>query len=108
RAARKVAAEAELIGDRTVLRNSLGAIGAACVALGDLEEGVAALGRGLRIATEDGDSVQSEWFGALLALADGLQGQLGRARARLDRVLPATDQPISFSVEVAGFLHPRA
>ncbi|MBJ7597554.1 cyclic nucleotide-binding domain-containing protein [Candidatus Nephthysia bennettiae] len=104
RAAREVAAEAQSVGDRVVLRNSLGAIGAACVPLGDLEEGVAALEEGLRIATEDGDRVQSQWFGALLALADGLRGQLTRARARLDRV-PAMDQPSSLSLEVSTFLH---
>jgi CRP-like cAMP-binding protein len=104
RAAREVAAEAESVGDRMVLRNSLGAIGAACIPLGEVEEGVRALEGGLRIATQDGDLVQSQWFGALLALADGLRGQLAQARARL-RELPAMDQPSSLSLEVSAFLH---
>ncbi|HEY4866398.1 MAG TPA: cyclic nucleotide-binding domain-containing protein [Candidatus Dormibacteraeota bacterium] len=104
-AARQVASDARAAGDRTVLRNAMGALGAASVPLGDLEEARRALQGGLAIATSDDDATQAGWFSSLLGLADGLGGQLAVGRTRVDRVLNTADQPASVTLEVSAFLH---
>jgi non-specific serine/threonine protein kinase len=104
-AARQVAAEAEAVGDRVVLRHALGALGSASEALGELDEAEEALERGLGIATADDDVAQIGWFTALLGFADGFRGRLGAGRARVDRVLNAMEQPGSATLEVSAFLH---
>jgi predicted ATPase/CRP-like cAMP-binding protein len=104
-AARRVAAEAEAVGDRIVLRSALGALGSATEALGQLDEAEEALERGLGIARADDDAVQIGWFTALLGFAEGCRGRLGAGRAHVDRVRNAMDQPGAVTLEVSAFLH---
>jgi len=104
-AARTVAEQAEAAGDRMVLRNALGALGAAQVVLGGLEPAHSTLERGHAIAAEDHDVTQQGWFAAMLAFADALSGRLAMGRARLDRALLEVEEPGAIMLEVSTFLH---
>lgn len=104
-AARAVAGQAEAAGDRMVLRNALGALGAVQVVLGDFEPARSTLERGHAIAAEDHDVTQQGWFTATLAFADALSGRLARGRARLDVALTEVEEPGALELEVSTFLH---
>ena len=104
-AASAVADQAEAAGDRTVLRNALGALGAAQVVLGDFDPASSTLERGHTMAAEDHDVTQQGWFAATLAFGDALSGPLARGRARLDLALAEVEEPWALELEVSTFLH---